>query len=126
VFTEFHRIFAGIDYSMRCVQEGDYGYIVNFWSDGEHKIRGDAASGRTYAAMKEAAPQDESVAERLQMYEYRVPEELYDFSKDPDGLRNLMDDPAYQEIAGNLKAQLFREMKRTNDHLAGEFEEGFL
>ncbi|MBD3631068.1 sulfatase [Cyclobacterium sp.] len=126
VFTEFHRIFAGIDYSMRCVQEGDYGYIVNFWSDGEHKIRGDAASGRTYSAMVDAAPQDESVAERLKMYEYRVPEELYDFSKDPDGLHNLMADPAYQEIADGLKARLLREMKRTDDHLAGDFEEGFL
>ncbi|WP_439484398.1 sulfatase family protein [Cyclobacterium plantarum] len=125
VFTEFHRIFAGIDYSMRCVQEGDYGYIVNFWSDGEHKIRGDAASGRTYSAMVEAAPRDEAVADRLKMYEYRVPEELYDFSKDPDGLNNLMDDPAYQEIANGLKAQLLREMKRTDDHLAGDFEEGF-
>ncbi|MFO7824363.1 MAG: sulfatase [Cyclobacterium sp.] len=126
VFTEFHRIFAGIDYSMRCVQEGDYGYIVNFWSDGEHQIRGDAASGRTYAAMKEAAAEDAAVAERLQMYDYRVPEELYDFAKDPDGLNNLMDDPAYQEIAAKLKDQLLREMKRTNDHLAGDFEEGFL
>jgi N-sulfoglucosamine sulfohydrolase len=126
VFTEFHKIFAGVDYSMRCVQEGDYGYIVNFWSDGEHKIRGDAASGRTYAAMQEAAPRDEAVAERLKMYEYRVPEELYDFARDPDGLTNLMDDPAYREVVDRLKGRLLREMKRTNDHLLPEFEAGFL
>ena len=126
VFTEFHKIFAGIDYSMRGVQEGDYGYIVNFWSDGEHKIRGDASSGRTYAAMKDAAADDEAVDERLNMYEYRVPEELYDFAKDPDGLNNLIDDPAYQEIAVKLKKQMLREMKRTRDQLREDFEGEFL
>ncbi len=126
VFTEFHKIFAGVDYSMRCVQEGNYGYIVNFWSDGKHKIRGDAASGRTYPAMVEAAAENEAVARRLEMYEYRVPEELYDFARDPDGLTNLIDDPAYREIVDGLKQRLFREMRRTDDHLAGDFEAGFL
>jgi len=125
VFTEFHKIFAGIDYSMRCVQEGDHGYIVNFWSDGQHQIRGDASSGRTYAAMKEAAAADEDVDERLDMYVYRVPEELYDFGADPDGLNNLINDPDYKEITSRLKGLLLREMKKTNDTLSGSFEERF-
>ena len=126
VYTEFHRIFAGIDYSMRCVQEGDYGYIVNFWSDGEHQIRGDAASGRTYAAMKEAATDNKEVEERLNMYVDRVPEELYDFRKDPDGLNNLIDDPAYKEITEGLKSLLSKEMKRTEDPIHNEFVERFM
>jgi N-sulfoglucosamine sulfohydrolase len=30
VFTQFHKISAGNEYPMRCVQEKRYGYIVNF------------------------------------------------------------------------------------------------
>jgi len=126
VFTEFHRTYAGTDYSMRCVQEGDYGYIVNFWSDGEQQMRGDASSGRTYAAMKKAATADEGIDERLDLYVYRVPEELYDFSVDPDGLNNLINDTTYKEITKRLKGLLLREMKKTRDSLSGNFQERFL
>jgi N-sulfoglucosamine sulfohydrolase len=126
VFTEFHRIFAGIDYPMRGVQEGDFGYIVNFWSDGKHQIRGDAMGGRTYAAMKQGASSDSLVNGRLAFYEYRVPEELYDFSKDPDALHNLIDDPNYHEVKVRLKKILGRNMRETKDHLLGDFTELFL
>jgi hypothetical protein len=51
---------------------------------------------------------------------------LYDFAKDPDGLNNLIDDPAYQEIAVKLKKQMLREMKRTRDQLREDFEGEFL
>ncbi|WP_332914133.1 sulfatase/phosphatase domain-containing protein [Algoriphagus boritolerans] len=97
VFTEFHRIFAGIDYPMRGVHVENFGYIANFWSDGQIEIKGDAMSGRTYSAMKEAAVSDKQVADRLNMYIYRVPEELYDFKTDPDALNNLINVPEYQE-----------------------------
>ena len=40
VFTEFHKIFAKIEYPMRGVQNAEYGYIVNFWSDQRKKITG--------------------------------------------------------------------------------------
>jgi len=126
VFTEYHRTYAGINYPMRCVQEETYGYIVNFWSDGKLETRGDASSGRTLAAMKKVAPEDNLVADRLNMYLYRVPEELYDFRTDPDGLVNLIDDPALKEVRQRLKKRLHNEMKRTNDPLAGEFETVFL
>ncbi|MDN3689538.1 sulfatase family protein [Cyclobacterium jeungdonense] len=126
VFTEFHRIFAGIDYSMRCVQEENFGYIVNFWSDEDHEIRGDALSGRTFQAMKEEALEDEAIKERLDLYVYRVPEELYDFKNDPDGLVNLIDDPAYQGDIVRLRELVRKEMKRTADPIQDEFLERFM
>jgi N-sulfoglucosamine sulfohydrolase len=126
VFTEYHRTFANIGFPMRCVQEETYGYIVNFWSNGELEMRGDASSGRTFAAMKKAAPEDSVAADRLNMYVYRVPEELYDFRSDPDGLVNLIDDPALQETRQRLKKLMFNEMKRTNDPIKDEFEKSFL
>ncbi|HSI75289.1 MAG TPA: hypothetical protein VK957_05330 [Lunatimonas sp.] len=110
---------------MRCVQEGDFGYIVNFWSDGTHQIRGDATSGRTFSAMNEAAVADSMVSDLLDMYVYRVPEELH-FKSDPDGLVNLIDDPAYQEKIGHMKSRLIREMKCTRDPIYNEFEDRFM
>ncbi|WP_158860663.1 hypothetical protein [Lunatibacter salilacus] len=81
---------------MRSVQAEDYGYIANFWSDGTHQIRGYAASGRFFSDMKEAADTESLVSDRLNMYIYRVPEELYDFKADPDGLVTIIDLPEYQ------------------------------
>lgn len=126
IFTEFHKIFAGIEYPMRGVQKEQYGYIVNFWSDGKHEIKGDAKSGRTFKAMNEAALTNEAIAKRVDLYKYRVPEELYDFKNDPDGLVNLIDDPSLQEEKERLKALLFREMMRTKDHMKDEFQNRFM
>nr|MBI1229983.1 sulfatase-like hydrolase/transferase [Cytophagales bacterium] len=126
VFTEFHKTFAGIDYSMRCVQAENFGYIVNFWSDGTHQMKGDATSGRSFSAMKDAAIADSLVSERLAMYVYRVPEELYDFKSDPEGLVNLIGVPAYHEKIRELKSLLLKEMKRTKDPIYNEFSERFV
>lgn len=126
VFTEFHKIFARIEYPMRSVQNAKYGYIVNFWSDGKKRITGDALSGRTFQAMKQAAESDEAMAERVQLFQYRVPEELYDYHADPDGLVNLIDDPNLQEVTKHLKQLLHAEMQRTHDPLLSEFEDRFM
>jgi N-sulfoglucosamine sulfohydrolase len=126
VYTEYHKIFAGIEYPMRGVHMEQYGYIVNFWSDGELEIMGDAKSGRTFRAMDKAAQTNEEIAKRVDLYKYRVPEELYDFKNDPDGLVNLIDDPNFQEEKQRLKALLFREMRRSKDPLKDEFKKRFL
>jgi N-sulfoglucosamine sulfohydrolase len=126
VFTEYHKIFAGIKYPMRGVQNEQYGYIVNFWSDGKHEVRGDAMSGRTFKAMAEAAETNEAIAKRVDLYKYRVPEELYDYKNDPDGLVNLINDPGMQEELERLKGLLFREMRRTSDPIKDEFQKGFM
>ena len=60
------------------------------------------------------------------MHVYRVPEELYYYRFDPDGLVNLIDDPAHQEAKERLKNLLYREMERTGDPLTEELEERFL
>lgn len=126
VFTEFHKIFAGIEYPMRGVQDEQYGYIVNFWSDGKHEIRGDAKSGRTFKAMDEAAKSNKEIAARVDLYKYRVPEELYDFKNDPDGLVNLIDEPGLKEEIQRLKGLLDREMRKSKDPLRVEFQKRFM
>ena len=126
VFTEFNKIFAGNEYPMRCVQDERYGYIVNFWSDGEYQIKGDALSGRTFKSMSQAALSDKVMAERMDLYKYRVTEELYDFRDDPDGLVNLIDNPHLQDEKQRLKDLLYKEMKRSEDPWETEFERRFM
>ncbi len=126
VFTQFNKIFAGNEYPMRCVQEEQYGYIVNFWADGEYQIKGDAKSGRTFKAMDKAASSNKEIAARVDLYKYRVVEELYDFKNDPDGLVNLINDPEHEQEELRLKELLYREMRRSKDPLRDEFKSKFM
>lgn len=126
VFTQLHQLFSGREYPMRGVQRGNYGYIVNFWADGDFQFTGDALSGRTFQAMSEATEADRAIADRVDLLRFRVKEELYDFRNDPDALNNLIDDPGLQEEKQRLKKLLHAEMKRSKDPLLSEFEERFL
>ena len=126
VFTQMHKLFSGREYPMRCVVHGDYGYIVNFWSDEEFHFTGDALSGRTFKAMKEAALDNPGIAERVQLLRYRVDEELYNFKRDPNGLVNLINDPNLMEAQEQLKRLIHDEMKRSEDPLLEEFESRFM
>ncbi len=126
VFTQLHRLFSGREYPMRCVIDQQYGYIVNFWSDGDFHFTGDALSGRTYQAMRQASETDDVINERVQLLRYRVPEELYDFKKDPDGLVNLINDVQLAGEKKRLKDLLLAEMKRSEDPLREEFESRFM
>ena len=126
VFTQFNKIFNGTKYPMRSVQDERYGYIVNFWSDGDHEIKGDALSGRTFKSMSKAALSDTTMANRMDLYKFRVVEELYDFKNDPDGLVNLIDDPDLEQEKHRLKAILYAEMKRSEDPWRTRFNERFM
>ncbi len=121
VFTQLHKLFSGREYPMRCIQRGDYGYIVNFWADGEFTFTGDALSGRSYQAMSESAASNEEIAERVDLLKFRVEEELYDFKNDPDALVNLIDNLDLKAEKKQLKDLLYAEMKRSEDPLQGEF-----
>ena len=72
--------------------------------------------------MKVLAETDENVAARLKLFDYRVMEELYDVSKDPDCLTNLIDNPEYAqqlvEVQGNMKSV----MTQSSDHALEAFD----
>lgn len=126
VFTQLHKLFSGREYPMRSVQKGDYGYIVNFWSDGDFHFTGDALSGRTYRAMDVAAESDPEIADQVDLLRFRVKEELYDFNVDPDALNNLINEPGYADKKQELKSMLLAEMKKSDDPLTNEFQERFM
>lgn len=126
VFTQMHNLFSGRKYPMRCVQREEYGYIVNFWSDGDFHFTGDALSGRTFKAMKQAADSNEAIVERVDLLRFRIKEELYDFRIDPNGQLNLAEDPEYIETKKGLKELMRAQMRKSDDPLLNEFEERFL
>lgn len=114
-YSTFYQIFARIRYPMRCLQNENFGYIYNFWSDNELAIRGDATGGLTWKAMILAAETDPEVAKRVELYKYRVPEEFYNFKEDPDGLVNLIDDPAYATEIDTFRKKMLEMMEKYND-----------
>lgn len=73
--------------------------------------------------MKKAAENDEEIAERVRMFNYRCREELYDFEKDPDALCNLTENPEYREILVELRNELGQEMRRSKDPVMPVFEQ---
>jgi len=114
-YSTFYQIFARVRYPMRCIQNKDFGYIYNFWSDQQLEIRGDATGGLTWRAMIKAAETDPEIARRVELFKYRVPEEFYHFKEDPDGLNNLASDPAYAHELKKFRKKMLKMMKCYND-----------
>jgi N-sulfoglucosamine sulfohydrolase len=115
VFTTYYQIFGNARYPMRCVQNRQFGYIFNFWSDGEYSISGDATGGLTWKAMINAAKDDPAIAKRVELFKHRVPEEFYDFKNDPDALKNLINDPAYAKEIQKFRDKMLESMSNCND-----------
>ena len=51
----------------------------------------------------------------MKLFLYRVPEELYDFERDPDALYNLIDDPDYAPELEALQGEMAQWMERSQD-----------
>jgi N-sulfoglucosamine sulfohydrolase len=115
VFTQFHQTAGRGNYPMRCVQSARFGYIFNPWSDGRCTFRNESQEGRTFAAMLAAAASSPEIAARVDLFQHRAPEELYDFAADPDALVNRIDDPACATELAFLRARLEKWMEETAD-----------
>jgi N-sulfoglucosamine sulfohydrolase len=115
VFVHLNYPFSRKRFAMRGLISMNDGYIWNGWANGKTKFSNESMSGRTFAAMAEAAKNDPTIAVRVSHYLYRCPEELFDYERDPDALNNLIDD---LKAKPNLKASrsiLLEHMKKTDD-----------
>jgi len=118
VFTVFHETWGENQYQMRCLQTKEYGYIFNAWADGENRFKnGVSQVSLAMEAMEEAAKTDADIRERVELFYYRTPEELYNFQTDPHALKNLVDSPAAQNHLTRLRRTLFEWMEDKNDPL---------
>jgi N-sulfoglucosamine sulfohydrolase len=123
VYTTYYQVFSKIRYPMRCLQDKNFGYIYNFWSDGKLAISGDATGGLTWKAMEKAAKDNAGIAQRVALFKYRVPEEFYDFKNDPDALHNLIHDPAYASEIQKFRDRMLVVMNNCKDPATQAFKD---
>lgn len=121
IFKDYNECAARIRQPMRSVETRKYCYIFNPWSDGKAVVKTATQGTMTYRNMKKLAGTDKKIAARLDLFDHRVVEELYDIENDPDSLHNLINDPAHTEAANRLRKQLEDWMEETNDHALQAF-----
>ncbi len=123
VIKEYNENAGGSRDPMRSIQTQRYLYIFNPWSNGE-RIMATATSGTsTYRRMAELAKTDSFINARHDLYQHRVPEELYDIQADPDCLNNLIDYTEYQSDLSELRAKLEQWMVQTGDGMLAVFRQ---
>ena len=100
---------------MRAIQTKKFLYIFNAWSNGT-RVMATATSGTpTYRRMLALAKTDLKIAARVEAYQHRVMEELYDVEKDPNCLTNLIGDTAYTKDAETMRNMLDSWMVKHGD-----------
>jgi N-sulfoglucosamine sulfohydrolase len=121
IIKEYNENAGGSRDPMRAVQTKELLYIFNPWSNGQ-RVMATATSGTpTYRRMAELAQSDAAIAARHDLYQHRVPEELYDVRNDPDCLVNLIESPQHQKRLNEIRKQLESWMVTTNDHMLSTF-----
>ncbi len=115
VIKEYNENSGGHRNPMRAVQTKRYLYIFNPWSNGKRVMRTATQGTATYARIKQLAKTDKAMARRLDEFDHRVVEELYDVEEDPDCLTNLINDPAHQNDVVTLRKTLEQWMEKTAD-----------
>ena len=127
VHTVFHASHKAQRYEMRCIQTREWGYIWNQWSNESLLFKNESCSGRTFQAMQAAAVDDQQLAERVNHFQYRCPEELYHFQSDPNALTNCVD--TQPEQLQSMRQKLSDIMNQHEDVLASVYpfaqDEGF-
>ncbi|RZT27509.1 N-sulfoglucosamine sulfohydrolase [Kribbella sp. VKM Ac-2569] len=113
--TVFHETAMKRRYEMRCVQDDRFGYIWNGWADGSTTYQAENMSGLSWPAMQEAAATDRAVSARVEFYQHRAVEELYDLIADPNSLTNLAGEPQHGMRLDAMRAVLRDWMIRTAD-----------
>ncbi len=121
IFTQIDTKQAGGPTPMRSVVTSDFSYIFNAWADGERVYRNNN-EGLTMKALEEAAANNPAAAERVKTFRYRSGEELYDLKKDPDGLHNLANVPAFKSRVQSSRKDLEAWMTKTDDPLLKVFQ----
>ncbi|HKA15459.1 MAG TPA: sulfatase [Myxococcota bacterium] len=117
----FHTTSAGRSYEMRAVYHGRWAYIWNPWADGMTAFHSESQTGLSMRAMREAARSDPAIAERVQQFLFRAPEELYDFVTDPNSLVNLAADSEHASDLTMLRKRLANWLHRYEDPLEKSF-----
>ncbi len=121
VIKEYNENSGAGRHPMRSVQTRRYCYIFNAWANGGRTFKTATMGTLTYRRMKELAQIDAGVAARVELFDHRVLEELYDVRNDPDCLHNLIADPGHREALERHHRLLEDWMVTTGDHALAAF-----
>ena len=103
---------------MRSVRTKQFSYIRNLHSDEQYVIKWvQLSENQQYypSWRREAAKEEPRAVRAINRNEYRPAEELYDLTKDPWELDNLVDSPEHQGILKELREALDAWMKQQGD-----------
>ncbi|MFT4546895.1 MAG: N-sulfoglucosamine sulfohydrolase [Pseudoalteromonas tetraodonis] len=106
---------------MRAIQTKKHLYLWNPWSDGVNKFKTATNGTSSYRAMQKIAKDDSQITPRLELFDHRIPEELYDIENDPDCLHNLIEKESKLAVVSELRNDLEKIMRETNDHALDAF-----
>ena len=123
IVAEYNENSGGNRHPMRSIITRDHGYLFNPWSNGTRAMATATKGTVTYRRMVALAKTDDAISARLRLFDHRVPEEMYDYTNDPDALRNLVNDPAHRAKRDELIATLDAWMVRTKDPMLAVFRD---
>jgi len=121
VYKVYNENSAGHRHPMRAIETKTHLYIFNPWSDGSYVFHGATRGMASYKRMQALAATDPAIGKRLEFADFKVVEELYDLTRDPDCLVNLATDPNHADKLAELCGLLESEMKKTGDHALEAF-----
>jgi N-sulfoglucosamine sulfohydrolase len=124
VVTVFHENWGKDRFEMRCIQDGQHGYIWNSWADGTTSYIAEHMHTDTWRAMERAAASQPDVARRTEFYLHRRPEELYAVD-DVDSLVDLSTTADSANVLRRFRAQLLAWMTAVQDPLLARFSRAF-
>lgn len=123
IVAEYNENSGGFRHPMRTIITRDYGYLFNPWSNGSRVMSTATRGTVTFRRMQELAKGDPAMAARLDLFEHRVPEELYHYASDPDARQNLIASPAHRAERDRLIGLLESWMVHTRDPMLAVFRD---
>ena len=121
VFTQIDYTIGGPPKPMRCIQNENFGYIFNAFSDGKFRYKNNN-EGDTFKAMQAAGKSDPVIQARVDLFRHRVVEEFYDLKNDPGSTTNLIHSPDHQDRIQKFQQRLRKWMLETKDHNLAAFD----
>lgn len=103
---------------MRGIHTAEYLYLYNAWSDGKNQFATATTGTATYRDMVRLAKTDKTIKQRLNLFDHRVPQELYHVASDPDCLNNLIKDQSVQPQLKALRRRLAERLEQIQDPMA--------
>lgn len=119
VHVVFHRN-QMTSHEQRAIHTEHYGYIYNEWRAWEYMRDINFVADNNIGIF--GSCEDPEVAARRSFYLKRAPEELYDYSRDPFSLHNVVDDPAYADVLREMRKHMHQWMIDTHDYA----EQGYI